>query len=48
LAVPHVELGQYNKSEHKPYSEYYNDATRDKVARMFAKDIEFFGYEFGD
>jgi hypothetical protein len=48
LDVPHVELGNFNTSDHKHYSEYYNDTTRDVVARLFAKDIELFGYEFGD
>lgn len=40
-AVPHV-----NRSKHGHYRDYYDDATRDQVARVFAADIEAFGYTF--
>lgn len=35
-----------NKSSHGDYRDYYNDATRKKVAEVFAADIEAFGYTF--
>ena len=35
-----------NKSSHGDYRDYYNDVTRKKVAEVFARDIETFGYTF--
>ena len=34
-------------SHRAPYWEYYNDETRDIIAREFKADIDRFGYEFG-
>lgn len=43
-----VALPRTNASEHAAYSEYYTPATAAIVARRYARDIEQFGYRFGD
>jgi hypothetical protein len=32
----------------RPYTDYYDDDTRERVARLFAREITLFGYRFGE
>ena len=42
--APEVENGGIRRQ--KPYQEFYNDETRDIVARIYDIDIKYFGYTF--
>ncbi len=41
--VPFIHI---NKSEHKPYKEYYNESTKKIVRDLFKDDLDAFNYDF--
>ena len=46
LEIPPAQLPFSNKSNHRPYREYYNKHTIDLIAKAFKEDIELLHYEF--
>lgn len=48
IGAPRQELLNANHVKRKHYTEYYNNETREMVTRGCQRDIEYFGYQFGE
>jgi len=46
LGLDNVRLPHKNISKHKDYRSYYTEETKNLVSQRYARDIDFFGYEF--
>ena len=46
IGIPKATLDQVNSSRRGSYRDYYDDALVEGVAKLYARDLELFGYEF--
>lgn len=46
IGIPTATLEQVNSSRRKDYRDYYDQELIDGVAKLYARDLEYFGYEF--
>lgn len=46
IGIPNPEMHHHNKSDHKHYTEYYNEKTQEIIAKNYELDISKFGYTF--
>jgi hypothetical protein len=46
IGIPSGKLEKVNPSKRKEYRQYYDEELIDGVAKLYARDLELFGYEF--
>jgi hypothetical protein len=47
IKISRINLPYHNSTKHNHYTTYYNDLTRDIIAKRYKEDIEYFNYKFG-
>ena len=48
IGIPRLDVPRVNPTRHGHYTEYYDARSRRIVEKIYAPDIEAFGYRFGD
>ena len=48
MSVERQQLPHVNRTNHKHYTEYYNDESKEIIMKKYNRDFELFGYTFGD
>lgn len=46
IGIPSRPLDKVNATERRDYRDYYDQQLIDGVARIYARDLELFGYQF--
>jgi hypothetical protein len=46
IGIPTAALGRVNSSRRANYRDYYDQELIDGVAKLYARDLELFGYQF--
>ena len=46
IGIPRAKLEKSNESSRGDYRQYYDDRLKEGVAKLYAQDLELFGYEF--
>jgi hypothetical protein len=46
IGIPTAALDKVNASKRRDYREYYDEGLIEGVAKLYARDLELFGYEF--
>jgi len=46
IGIPTAQLDKVNATKRRDYREYYDEPLIEGVARLYARDLELFGYEF--
>jgi len=46
ISIPSRPLERVNASSRRDYRDYYDQSLTDGVAKLYARDLEYFGYEF--